>query len=92
MALVQIATLLGADEIVRAARQSGRCDITEFPSLRRGSLGKLCAPLLGGAAYDEEEVKARSDALSLLKGMLNGDSKERLSAKDAVLHPFIVRA
>lgn len=107
MALVQIAQLLpgGSEEIVRAARKSGRCHIAEFPSSqqpRRGGGGgsrleELCAPLLGGggaaaAACDEEEGRARADALSLLKGMLKVDPRERLSAKGALVHPFVAEA
>lgn len=110
MALVQISQLLGgADELVRAAHESGRCHISEFPSLqqqpkRGGSdssgcssrLEELCSPLLGccgvEAACDEEERRARADALSLLKGMLTVDPRERMSAKDALLHPFVARA
>ena len=126
MALVQIAMLLGgADEIIRAALESGRCRIAEFPSVRQlgratggggggGSGGggggasrleELCAPLLGGggggdgdgsagagAACDEEEKKARADALGLLEGMLKVDPRERLTAKDALMHPFVADA
>ncbi|CAM9866699.1 unnamed protein product [Ectocarpus fasciculatus] len=129
MALVQIAQLLGgSDELVKAARDSGRCHITEFPSSqlqqqqqqqqqqqrcggaggsgswgsdygRASRLEELCAPLLCGggaaaaaAAYSEDEVKARRDALSLLKGMLKVDPRERLSAKDALKHPFVAEA
>lgn len=121
MALVQITQLLGSsDELVKAARDSGRCHITEFPSSQlqqqqrcggggdnslwgsdgsRGSrLEELCAPLLCGggavvaAACGEEEVKAREDALELLKGMLKVDPRERLSAKDALMHPFVAEA
>lgn len=114
MALVQIAQLLGgSEELVKAARDSGRCHITEFPSSQlqqqrggggsgnsrwgsdggRGSrLEELCAPLLcdgAAAACSEEEVNARADALELLKGMLAVDPRERLSAKDALMHPFV---
>ncbi|CAM9738539.1 unnamed protein product [Scytosiphon promiscuus] len=113
MALVQIAQLLGGpDELVRSARESGRCHIAEFPSLqpRRGGgcdgdggssrLEELCSPLLGGcgvgaaptAACDEEEERARADALSLLKGMLTVDPRKRLSAEDALLHLFVAEA
>lgn len=111
MALLQIAQLFGShDDLVRAARESGRCHIAEFPSLqpKRGSGGdsdgrsspleELCGPLLGGcggigaAPCDEEEGKARVDALSLLRGMMRIDPRERLSAKDALLHPFVAGA
>ncbi len=127
MALVQIAQLLGGggggggggpDELVRAARESGRCHIAEFPRLqppRRSGGGEggggsrleeLCAPLLGGggafgaagaragagAACDEEERTAQKDALGLLKGLLKVDPRERLSAEDALSHPFVARA
>ncbi|CAN0423288.1 unnamed protein product [Ectocarpus sp. 12 AP-2014] len=117
MALVHIAQLLGgSEELVKAARDSGRCHITEFPSSQlqqqrggggsgnsrwgsdggRGSrLEELCAPLLCGgaaAACSEEEVNARADALELLKGMLKVDPRERLSAKDALMHPFVADA
>lgn len=122
MALVQIAQLLpdGEEEIVRAARESGRCHIAEFPrSQQAGRVGsgsgsgsargdgggggggsrleELCAPLLGSggaaaAACDEEEREARADALSLLKGMLKVDPRERLSAKGALVHPFLAEA
>eukprot|EP00752_Nemacystus_decipiens_P008135 g7275.t1 len=124
MALVQIAMLLGgADGIIRAARESGRCHIAEFPSVRQPGRGagaegdcasrleELCAPLLGcgsggggggggdggvagpgAAACDQEENKARADALSLLKAMLKVDPRERLTAKDALLHPFVANA
>lgn len=117
MALVQIAMLLGgADGIIRAARESGRCHIAEFPSVRQpgrvgggGSGGvcggsrlkELCAPLLGGGgggggdgtvACDREEEKARADALGLLEGMLTVDPRERLTAKEALMHPFVADA
>ena len=95
MALVQIAALLGSGEIVRAARKSGRCDIAEFPSQKAGSLERLCAPLLGGGASSGGggcEGKARADALCLVRGMLKVDPKERLSAKDALMHPFVEQA
>ncbi|CAM9810441.1 unnamed protein product [Ectocarpus sp. 4 AP-2014] len=117
MALVQIAQLLGgSEELVKAARDSGRCHITEFPSSQlqqqrggggsgnsrwgsdggRGSrLEELCAPLLcdgAAAACSEEEMNARADALELLKGMLKVDPRERLSAKDALMHPFVAEA
>ncbi|CAN0204428.1 unnamed protein product [Laminaria digitata] len=93
MALVQIAALLGSGEIVRAARKSGRCDIAEFPSQRVGSLERLCAPLLGvGASSEGGEGKVRADALCLVRGMLKVDPKERLSARDALMHPFVEEA
>lgn len=110
MALVQIAQLLpdGSEEIVRAARESGRCHVAEFPRLQQpirvGSGGgggsrleELCAPLLGScgaaaAACDEEDERARADALSLLKGMLKVDPRQRLSAKGALVHPFLAEA
>lgn len=91
MALVQISALLGADEIRSAARTSGRCEITEFPStaIRRGSVEGLCAPLLGGVPCDEEEGRARANALCLVKGMLKVNPTERLSAQEALVHPFV---
>eukprot|EP00903_Cladosiphon_okamuranus_P012151 g11399.t1 len=123
MALVQIAMLLGgADGIIRAARESGRCHIAEFPSVRQpgqatggggggggggaSRLEELCAPLLGGwgggggvgveararGACDEDEERARADALKLLRGMLKVDPRERLTAKDALFCPFVVDA
>ncbi|CAB1119151.1 unnamed protein product [Ectocarpus sp. CCAP 1310/34] len=117
MALVQIAQLLGgSEELVKAARDSGRCHIMEFPSSQlqqqrggggcgnsrwgsdggRGSrLEELCAPLLcdgAAAACSEKEVDARADAFELLKGMLKVDPRERLSAKDALMHPFVAEA
>lgn len=92
MALVQIASLFGSDEIVCAARKSGRCDVAEFPVQRRSSLEGLCAPLLGGTACDEEEGRARAAALCLLKGMLKVDPRDRLSARAALMHPFVAEA
>ena len=93
MALVQVAAVVGSDEVVRAARTSGRCQVSELPSLqRRGALERLCAPLLGGAACDDHESKSRVDALNLLRGMLKVDPAERLSARDALVHPFVLEA
>lgn len=92
MALVQIAALLGSGDIVRAARKSGRCNIAEFPPQRVGSLERLCIPLLGGEATGGGEMKVRADALGLVRGMLKVDPKERLSAKDALRHPFVEEA
>lgn len=95
MALVQISALLGADEIKSAARKSGRCEITEFPSaeaVRRGSVEGLCAPLLGDVCCDREEGKARANALCLVKGMLKVNPAERVSAQEALMHPFVAEA
>lgn len=113
MALVQIAQLLGgADELVRAAREAGRCHVVEFPALQqrlRGTGGggggdrpleELCGPLLGGSGagaaraepLDEEEGSARENALGMLRGMLRVDPRERLTALDALRHPFVAGA
>lgn len=93
MALVQIAAVVGSEEVIRAARLSGRCDIVEFPLSEGGSvLEELCAPLLGEEGDDEKDRKSRADAFLLLKGMMKVHPKERLSAKEALLHPFLLKA
>lgn len=92
MALVQIAAVVGCEEVIRAARLSGRCDIIEFPLSEGGSvLEDLCAPLLGGEGDDEKDRKSRVEAFLLLQGMLKVNPKERLSAREALLHPFLVQ-
>lgn len=90
MALVHIAGLFGAEEVRKAARESGRVEVTEFPHVaRRERVEEACAPLLGGPAAGPEEERMRENALGLLGGMLTLDPRERLSAKDALGHPFI---
>lgn len=90
MALVQIGTLCGIEQIQQAARESGRFDIVEFPAMvRRGSFEGLCAPLLGGPAVDSGEANMRRNALSLVQGMLCVDPRHRMTAKDALEHPFV---
>lgn len=95
MALLQIAALFGSGELVRAACDSGRCEIAEFPAQGRASLEGLCSPLLGGGGTvrdNDQEERARADALCLLKGMLTLEPRERITAKDALHHPFVAEA
>lgn len=90
IALVHIAALCGFDQVRRAARESGRCDVTEFPEvIKRGSVEALCAPLLGGLALDPEEERMRDNAMSLIGEMLIVDPRQRVSARHALEHPFV---
>lgn len=77
------------DQLQRAARECGRCDIAEFPTVKQGSIRVLCAPLLGGEACDDVEARMRFEALSLVTAMLRVNPRERISAKDALAHAFV---
>ncbi|GAB1599247.1 division cycle 7-related kinase-like [Argonauta hians] len=101
-ALAQIITLMGSEEIKRAAKKIGK-DLICLPYRPAVNLKDLCSKLRSSNPFDSENSFGNgknggcskgfintvgNDAFDLLQKMLDLDPETRIHAKDAINHPY----
>jgi len=87
-ALAELSSLLGTAQIQAAAKKYNRKVIVSNQR-EAPDLGDLCRRLSLRGESSTSAILATDDAISLLKMLLRLDHRDRITAAEALSHPFL---